>query len=143
MTFTPRRFGLLQAALRDIYELVAILPGRGSMGDLIEDRVGRLNKLVLNGWDDRDEDGVIEWPGECAHLGAGPDGNPLGLGGLQMAERTLSGETGSEFGAFDAATRVIATDREHDCVPEISAVGLPSALASSITFTLAPRSPSP
>ncbi len=142
VTFTPRRFGLLQAALRDTYELVAALPGNESMGSLIEDRVGRLNKLVLNGWDDRDEDGVIEWPGECAHLGAGPDGNPLGLGGLQMAERTLSGENGSEFDVFDAATRVIATDREHDCVPEISAVGLPSALANSITFTLAPWSPS-
>jgi hypothetical protein len=28
-------------------------------------------------------------------------------------------------------------------VPEISAVGLPSALASAITFALAPRSPGP
>lgn len=141
VTFTPRRFGLLQAALRDMYELVAVLPGNDSMRDLIEDRVGRLNKLVLNGWDDRDEDGLVSWPGECAHVGTGPDGAPLGLGGLQMAERTLSGETGSESDIFDAATRVIATDREHDCVPEISAVGLPSALANSITFALAPWEP--
>ena len=141
VTFTPRRFGLLQAALRDMYELVAVLPGNDSMRDLIEDRVGRLNKLVLNGWDDRDEDGLVSWPGECAHVGTGPDGAPLGLGGLQMAERTLSGETGSESDIFDAATRVIATDREHDCVPEISAVGLPSALANSITFALAPWAP--
>jgi hypothetical protein len=141
VTFTPRRFGLLQAALRDTYELIAILPGNESMQGLIEDRVGRLNKLVLNGWDDRDEDGLVEWPSECAHLGTGPDGKPLGLGGLQMAERTLSGESGSEFDGFDAATRVIATDREHDCVPEISAVGLPSALANSITFAISPWSP--
>jgi hypothetical protein len=141
VTFTPRRFGLLQAALRDVYELVALSPGNESMRDLIEDRVGRLNKLVLNGWDDRDEDGLVEWPGECAHLGTGPDGQPLGLGGLQMAERTLSGETGSQSDVFDAATRVIATDREHDCVPEISAVGLPSALANAITFALVPWSP--
>jgi hypothetical protein len=96
VTFTPRRFGLLQAALRDMYELVAVLPGNDAMRALIEDRVGRLNKLVLNGWDDRDEDGLVEWPGECARLGTGPDGQPLGLGGLQMAERTLSGETGSQ-----------------------------------------------
>jgi hypothetical protein len=143
VTFTPRRFGLLQAALRDVYELVAVLPGEDALKDLIEDRVGRLNKLVLNGWDDRDEDGVIEWPSECAHLGTGPDGQPLGLGGLQMAERTLSGETGSQSSFFDAATRVIADDREHDCVPEISAVGLPSALASSITFTLSPIDQAP
>jgi hypothetical protein len=136
VTFTPRRFGLLQAALRDTYEFVAVLPGNDAMRDLIEDRVGRLNKLVLNGWDDRDEDGMIEWPSECARVGSGPDGKPLGLGGLQMAERALSGESGSETDVFDAATRVIATDREHDCVPENSAVGLPSALANSVTFTL-------
>jgi hypothetical protein len=63
----------------------------------------------------------------------------MGLGGLQMAERTLSGDTGS-FADFvpDGGTREITTDREHDCVPEISAAKLPSALASSITFTLTP-----
>ena len=47
VTFTPRRFGLLQAALRDTYELIAVLPGNGSMGDLIEDRVGRLEQARL------------------------------------------------------------------------------------------------
>lgn len=57
-----------------------------------------------------------------------------------MAERTLSGETGS-LAPFtpDAGDRVITTDREHDCVPEISAAKLPSALANSVTFTLTPR----
>ena len=141
VTFTPRRFGLLQGALRDAYELIALLPGNQPLADLIEDRVARLNKLVLNGWDDRDGDQLVEWPDECAHLGTGPDGQPLGLGGLQMAERVLSGETGSVSSRFDAGSRVIATDREHDCVPEISAVGLPSALANSVTFALAPWSP--
>ncbi len=126
VTFTPRRFGLLQGALRDTYELVATLPGQ-TLGTLIEDRVARLNKLVLNGWDDRDEDQVIEWPSECAHLGSAPDGTPLGLGGLQMAERALTGESGSLTDLFDAGSRVITTDREHDCVPEISAARLPSA----------------
>jgi hypothetical protein len=141
VTFTPRRFGLLQATLRDIYELVALLPGHQATAALIEDRVARLNKLVLNGWDDRDEDQLIEWPSECAHLGTGPDGQPLGLGGLQMAERVLTGESGSTSDTFDGGSRAIATDREHDCVPEISAVGLPSALANSITFALTPWSP--
>jgi hypothetical protein len=141
VTFTPRRFGLLQGALRDSYELVAVLPQNAGMAALIEERVGRLNKLVLNGWDDRDQDGRIEWPDECARVGTGPDGQPLGLGGLQMAERALSGDSGSlEDSTFDGMPRTITTDREHDCVPEISAVGLPSALASSITFTLTPRS---
>ena len=140
VTFTPRRFGLLQASLRDTYELVALLPGNASIAALIEDRVARLNKLVLNGWDDRDQDQVISWPGECAQLGTGPDGLPLGLGGLQMAERVLSGESGSLGDTFggDAGARVVTTDREHDCVPEISAAGLPSALANSVTFTISP-----
>jgi hypothetical protein len=138
VTFTPRRFGLLQAALRDTYELVATLPGQKPLRGLIEDRVGRLNKLVLNGWDDRDQDGRIDWPEECAQLGTGPDGRPLGLGGLQMAERTLTGEAGALPDPGPDGERVRATDLEHDCVPEISAVGLPAALASSITFTLTP-----
>ena len=140
VTFTPRRFGILQGALRDTYELIALLPGNGALRTLIEDRVARLNKLVLNGWDDRDEDEDIEWPSECAHLGVGPDGNPLGLGGLQMAERVLSGESGSQADVPDGGARVITTDREHDCVPEISAAGLPAALASSVTFTITPWS---
>src|SRR5262249_27853474 len=47
VTFTPRRFGLLQAMLRDTYELVALLPGHEDMASRIEERVGRLNGLVL------------------------------------------------------------------------------------------------
>jgi len=140
LTFTPRRFGILQGALRDTYELIALLPGNGSVASLIEDRVARLDKLVLNGWDDRDLDGNIEYPQECAYQGTGPDGGPIGLGGLQMAERVLSGESGSlaDKPGGDAGPRVAVADREHDCVPEISVAGLPSALANSITFTLTP-----
>jgi hypothetical protein len=138
ITFGPRRFGLLQGALRDTYELVAALPGNESLRPLIEDRVGRLNKLVLNGWDDRDGDQQIEWPDECAHVGTGPDGKPLGLGALQMGERTLTGESGSLGTSRSTEPRIITTDREHDCVPEISAVGLPAALADSVTFRLTP-----
>jgi hypothetical protein len=140
VTFTPRRFGLLQGALRDSYELIATLPGQDVLAAQVLDRVGRLDKLVLNGWDDRNQNQIVDWPDECAQLGTGPDGQPMGKGGLQMAERTLSGETGS-LAPFtpDAGDRVITTDREHDCVPEISAAKLPSALANSVTFTLTPR----
>jgi hypothetical protein len=142
VSFTARRFGLLQGALRDTFELIALLPGNDAMQGLIEDRVARLNKLVLNGWDDRDQDSNIEWPSECAHLGIGPDGLQMGLGGLQMAERVLSGESGSLADVAPTATapRTVTTDREHDCVPEISAARLPAALASSVTFTLTPWS---
>lgn len=139
ITFTARRFGLLQGALRDTYELIASLPGNGALAALVEDRVARLNKLVLNGWDDRDQDETIEWPDECAHQRPSGDGGPpLVLGGLQMAERVLSGESGSVGDVFDGGSRVIAMDREHDCVPEISAAGLPAALANSVTFALTP-----
>jgi hypothetical protein len=143
LTFTPRRFGILQGALRDTYELIAVLPGNAALASLVEERLERLDKLVLNGWDDRDQDQLVSWPQECAHLGTGPDGKPLGLGGLQMAERVLSGESGSlaDKPGGDAGPRVAATDREHDCVPEISAVGLPSALANSVTFTLSAYTP--
>jgi hypothetical protein len=141
ITFTPRRFGLLQASLRDTYELIAALPGNEALASLVSDRVARLDKLVLNGWDDRNQNQLVDWPSECAQLGTGPDGLPLGRGALQMAERVLTGESGSTTDSFDAGTRVIATDREHDCVPEISAVGLPSALANAVTFTLTPWSP--
>ena len=118
------------------------MPGNEALGALIQDRVGRLNKLVLNGWDDRDQDQLVDWPSECAQLGTGPDGKPMGRGGLQMAERALTGESGSlEAFTPDGGVRTITTDREHDCVPEISAARLPSALASSITFTLTPWTP--
>ncbi|HEX4445111.1 MAG TPA: hypothetical protein VH044_00180, partial [Polyangiaceae bacterium] len=150
LTFTARRFGLLQGALRDTYELIGALPGNDAMASTLEDRVARLNKLVLNGWDDRDMDGIISWPSECAKVSAGPDGQPLGRGGLQMAERVLTGESGSLADSPDAGIdggpggpRVVTTDREHDCVPEISAAGLPAALANSITFTLTPYSTNP
>lgn len=142
VTFTPFRFALLQAALRDTYELVALLPGNASLATLIEGRIARLNKLVLNGWDDRDEDLHIAWPGECAHLGTGPDGLPLGLGGLQMGERVLTGESGSSTDMVATGLRSVTTDREHDCVPEVSASGLPAALADSVTFTISPMAAS-
>jgi hypothetical protein len=142
ITYTPRRFGTLEGALRDAYELIALLPGNGAMATLIEERVQRLVKLVLNGWDDRDQDQQIEWPNECIKVIDGPDGLPMGTGALQMAERVLSGESGS---LADVATskdpRIPVTDREKDCVPEISAVGLPAALANSVTFTLTPVKP--
>jgi hypothetical protein len=140
VTYTPRRFGILEGALRDTYELIAVLPGNASLASLIEERVQRLIKLVLNGWDDRDQDQEVEWPQECASTTTLPDGGTLVHGGLQMAERVLSGESGSaaDKPSADAGPRVITTDREHDCVPEISAVGLPSALANSVTFTLEP-----
>jgi hypothetical protein len=150
VTFTPRRFGLLQGALRDMYELVGVNTGYEALAAELLDRVGRLNKLVLDGWDDRDQDQQVEWPQECVRYVTsydgpgsqysvleGAEGHTLVMGGLQMAERTLTGEMGSLLDVpMPGVPRTVTTDRQTNCVPEVSAVGLPAALANSITFTL-------
>jgi hypothetical protein len=129
VTYTPLR-------LREVCEQVASLDGRTALAAQVLGRVGRVNKLVLNGWDDRNGDEKVDWPDECVNV---VDGLPRG--GLQMAERTLTGETGSAPASLDGGPRVPSPDREPDCVPEISAAGLPSALADSITFQIAPAAP--
>ena len=130
--YTPLRFALLQSALRDMYELVASRPGGEALEPLLEARVARLDKLVLNGWDDRNQNQMVDWPDECVNVQSG-----LPRGGLQMAERTLTGETGSlEEQLGPGQPRTPTSDREHDCVPEIDDARLPSALADSVTFTV-------
>lgn len=127
VTFTPLRFGLLQSALREVYKLLASAPGRDAFARTVEGHIARLDKLVLNGWDDRDDDGEVDWPSECAFtVGGSP------RGGLQMAERALTGETGLRDGQ-------VVDDRDHDCVPDIGAANVSASLASSIRFT--PRRP--
>jgi hypothetical protein len=135
--YTPLRFALLQSALRDVYELVATRPGYEAMEPQLESRLGRLNKLVLNGWDDRDRDRHVDWPDECTNV---VDGLPRG--GLQMAERTLTGETGRLVDEVGGTTgsgsgNPPTSDRESDCVPEVDDAHLPAALARSVTFHLA------
>jgi hypothetical protein len=75
--------------------------------------VQRENKLVANGWDDANGDNKVQYPQECT--GAG----------LQMGERTLTGELSHPEDNGD---------RDHDCVLEISVVKLPAALAGSVEF---------
>ncbi len=124
--YTPLRFALLQSALRDMYEIVASRAGGESLAPMLENRVGRLDKLVLNGWDDRDENEVVDYPDECVMFSiTDKDGVGLPRGGLQMAERTLTGELGTQV------------DRDRDCVPEIDDAHLPAALADSVTFHVA------
>jgi hypothetical protein len=133
--YTPLRFALLQSALRDMYEIVATRPGGEALEPVLEENVARLNKLVLNGWDDRNQNRIVDWPDECVNVQAG-----LPRGGLQMAERTLTGETGSLQENLDTDAgqqRTATSDREQDCVPEIDDAHLPSALADSVTFQIA------
>jgi hypothetical protein len=135
-----------------MYELVGVNTGNEALGSELLDRVARLNKLVLDGWDDRNQDEQVEWPSESVRyvsnytgpgsqypLTVGGQANVLVFGGLQMAERTLTGEVGSFLDVpMPGVPRIVTTDRQENCVPEVSAVGLPAALASSITFTLSP-----
>lgn len=112
MTITPRQFGILHAALRQYYKIVASTPGNEAEGEKVLSHIGRMMKLVVNGWDDANGDGVVQ-PSEC-------------LGGrLQMAERALTGENS-----------VIADkgDRDHDCVLDIATAGLPAGLAQEVVF---------
>ena len=130
--YTPLRFALVQSALRDVYELVATRPGHEALEPELEAKLARLNKLVLNGWDDRDRDRHVGWPAECTNVVGG-----VPRGGLQMAERTLTGETGrlhDEAFVPPGVENPPTSDREHDCVPEIDDAHLPAALASSVTF---------
>jgi len=133
------RFALAQAMLRDTYELVGANAGQETLGALLEDRVARLNKLILDGWDDRNGNKIVDYPQECVMQpveGAGDLGGGASHGGLQMGERTLTGEIGSVADTFDAGPRVIAKDRQKNCVPEISVAHLPAALADSITLQI-------
>jgi hypothetical protein len=119
VTYTPLRFALVQSALRDMYELVARRPGNEARIPVLEERIGRINKLVLNGWDDRNANRIVDYPNECVDVERG-----LARGGLQAAERTLTGELGG------------SADRDRDCVPDIDDAHLPAGLVDEITFHL-------
>ncbi|MBK7857514.1 MAG: hypothetical protein IPJ65_02590 [Archangiaceae bacterium] len=131
VTYTPQRFALLQGALREVYEVWATRPGNEALALELESRIGRLNKLVLNGWDDRDQDRHVDWPGECVRQVDGRGG-----GGLMLAERTLTGELGALSPNPVPLLRQKTVDRELDCVPEVDDAHLPAVLARRITFDL-------
>jgi hypothetical protein len=129
VTYTPLRFALLQSTLRDMYELIATRPGGEALVLTLEQRIARLDKLVLNGWDDRDRDQKPTVT-ECVRF----DGVHVALGGLQMAERALTGETGRA--TDEAGVGPPSIDRDADCVPEIDDAKAPAALADAVTFTV-------
>lgn len=120
-TWTPERFAAVQSALSRMYVLVASRPGGDSLRAPIESRLARLNKLVLNGWDDVNGNGQVDYPGECVKP-------PAGLAsGLMLAERALTGELGIDQGA-------LTSDRDRDCVLEVDDAKRASVLGSSITL---------
>jgi len=114
MQYTPQRFGLLHGALRQYYKLVASQASQGTEGALVLQRIKRTFKLVVNGWNDLNQDDRIQYPGECMDTG------------LEMGERALTGELGNP--GDDG-------DREKDCIREISYVHLPAALGSELDLS--------
>jgi hypothetical protein len=113
MQFTPVRFGLLSGALRAYYELVASDPSDGEEATLLLAQIKRMYKLVLNGWDDVNQDNRIQYPAECNEAR------------LEMGERALTGELGHPG----------QVDRDSDCVKEISNVRLPAALGAELDLS--------
>ena len=112
MQYTPIRFGMLTGAMRQYYKLVASSPlQQQTVGVQLLAELVRSYKLVINGWDDRNQDNVIQYPEECL------------ASGMEMAERMLTGELGlpKDHG-----------DRDSDCVKELSVRGLPAALAGEL-----------
>jgi hypothetical protein len=113
---TPERFGWLQSALRETHKVLHVDGDRALGRDVLEDRIARINKLFLNGWDDLNGDEHVDRATEC--LGAR----------LQLAEQALTGELGiDDFGKT-------TTDRDADCVPEITSNQTGAVLAADVWF---------
>jgi hypothetical protein len=125
MQYTPARMGMLTGALRQYYKLVASVPARAAEGAELLQRLKRSHKLVLNGWNDLNQDDSIQYPQECLPAR------------LEMGERYLTGELGHT---------VDNGDRDADCIRELSVPrqagvfvdggsGLPAALGSELDLT--------
>jgi hypothetical protein len=112
MKYTPVGFGATHGALRQLWKLVGNAPGKEALAAELLSRITTGMKLVVNGWNDKNGDGVVQ-TGEC-----------LG-GSLQMAERALTGE-------FSIVTD--NGDRDHDCVPDIASAGVPASLAAELVI---------
>ncbi len=114
------RFAWLESALRETYKTLYV-PGDPALDrSVLEDRIERVIKLYLNGWDDLNGDQVIEAPGECLQAR------------LQLGEQALTGELGR-----DGLGRPVA-DRDGDCVLELAHAKNASVQASDVLFQTQP-----
>jgi hypothetical protein len=126
IVMTPERFGWLQQALRETYEALWI-PGDPLLDrSVLEDRIARVNKLYLNGWDDLNGDKHIDYPTECL------------AARLQLGEQALTGEIGKNTNGLPYSG---GPDLDSDCVVNIAyqldggrAGGTASVLADQVHF---------
>jgi hypothetical protein len=125
IVMTPERFGWLQQALREIYEALWVAGDSLLDRDVLEDRIARINKLYLNGWDDLNGDQTVQKGTECL------------AGRLQLGEQALTGELGMSSNAYQGSS---GPDRDDDCVPNIAYAnvkgdaGVGSVLAGQVHF---------
>ncbi|MDP9150882.1 MAG: hypothetical protein M3O36_13205, partial [Myxococcota bacterium] len=118
VVMTPERFAWLQQALREAYEALWVQGDPSLDRAVLEDRIARVNKLYLNGWDDLNADQTVQ-PSEC--LGAR----------LQLGEQALTGELGKNSNGFAGSS---GGDRDADCVSNIARAQTASVLASQVRF---------
>jgi hypothetical protein len=110
------RFGWLESALRETYKTLAVAGDPALDRTVLEDRIERVIKLYLNGWDDLNGNGVVDAPAECLQ------------GRMQLGEQALTGELGR-----DGMGRPVA-DRDGDCVLELAHAKNGSVQASDVFF---------
>jgi hypothetical protein len=116
---TPERFAWIQSALREAYKSLHV-QGDPSLGrDVLEDRIARVNKLFLNGWDDLNGDQSVQVATECL------------AARMQQAEQVLTGELGHDSNGFAQSG---GRDRDSDCVPELAHAKTGSTMASEVFF---------
>ena len=117
---TSERFGWLESALREAYKTLYV-PGYSALDrSVLEDRIARVLKLYLDGWDDLNGNQVIDAPGECLQAR------------MQLGEQALTGELGR-----DGLGRPVA-DRDGDCVLELAHAKSASVQASDVLFQAQP-----
>jgi hypothetical protein len=112
----PQMFAWLQSSLRESYKTIFV-PGDPALDrNVLQDRIARVNKLYLNGWDDLNGNQVVDYPEECM------------AGRLQQGEQALTGELGR------TPEGVATGDRDSDCVLNIAYAKTASTQASQVYF---------
>jgi hypothetical protein len=119
VVMTPERFAWLQQALRETYEAIWV-PGDPLLDRaVLEDRIARVNKLYLNGWDDLNGDQKVDKPTECL------------AARLQLGEQALTGEVATNNNGYPILQ---GSDAEKDCVLNIAYTNTASVLAGEVHF---------
>jgi hypothetical protein len=113
---TPIRFGWLQSALRETHKTLFVAGDKALDRIVLEDRIARINKLFMNGWDDINGDQKVDPSKECL------------AGRLQTGEQSLTGELGHD------AKGAPIEDRDGDCVQVLWKAKKLSVFAGDVLF---------